>query len=186
MTNTGGEWGPPAGVSGAMPTAALKHAFTAPLRAALYSPVSAAEIRRLVESGVEIAVGVLDNPRVQQALRQVLAPAHDDRAAAPRVTFQTSVAQGAKLKVAASEPALSRTEPVVRSGKLRVLIAGPTEAQLADVRTPYEGHLELENWSPDQGFEQLRMQVDTVDVVIGMPSLLTQAVQNTLRHYAQR
>ena len=32
----------------------------------------------------------------------------------------------------------------------------------------------------------MRALVDSVDVVIGMPSMLTQAVQNTLRHYAKR
>lgn len=184
-TTTGGDGAAKPPASGATPLTSLEQSLTAALRAALYAPVSSAEMQRLVETGVEVAVAVLDNPRVQQGLRRLLAPTYDERAT-PRVTFQTSVTQGAKLKVAASEPALPRTEPVVRSGKPRVLIAGPAETQLADVRTPYEAQLELESWSPDQGFEQLRTQVDTVDVVIGMPSLLTQAVQNTLRHYSKR
>ena len=175
----------PRGSEATSPTA-LEQSLTAALRAALYSPLSSVERQRLTETGVEIMVGVLENPRVQQALGHFLSHAQDERFATPRVTFQTSVSQGAKLKVAATEPAPSPAERVPRSGKMRVLIAGPAEAQLADVRAPYDAQLELESWSPDQGFEQLRMQVDSVDVVIGMPSLLTQAVQNTLRHYARR
>ena len=164
----------------------LEQTLAVALRAALCSPASSAEIQALVDAGVEIAAGILNNPRVRQAVRGLLEPPQDEPVAAPRATFQTSIAQVAKLKVAASEPLVPRTEPVVRSGKLRVLIAGPLRGQLTELRAPYEAKLELESWSPDQGFEQLRTLVDTVDVVIGMPSLLTQAVQNTLRHYAKR
>lgn len=162
-------------------------ALAAAVRNALRSPLAPEEMKSLSELGVEIAVRVLNDSRVRQAVRNLAEGSRDDPFLAPRTTFQTSSAPVAKLKVAATEPTSPSTpEPAPRSGKMRVLIAGPANGQLADVRAPFEAHLQLESWSPDQGFEQLRTLVDNVDVVIGMPSMLTQAVQNTLRHYAKR
>jgi hypothetical protein len=161
-------------------------AIASALRHALRSPLTAEEKQSLTELGVDIVVAILSDPRVRQAVHGLPHSSGEDPFVAPRTTFQTTVAPAAKVKVATSEAPATTTDAAPRSGKMRVLIAGPMSNQLHDVRGSYESQLEVESWSPDQGFEQLRALVDSVDVVIGMPSMLTQAVQNTLRHYARR
>ena len=72
------------------------------------------------------------------------------------------------------------------NGKLRVLIAGMDKREGATLAKTYDDTLELACWSADDGLELLPAAVALADVVVGMTSLLSQPVEQTLRRHAKR
>ena len=56
----------------------------------------------------------------------------------------------------------------------------------ATLAKTYDDTLELACWSADEGLELLPAAVARADVVVGMTSLLSQPVEQTLRRHAKR
>jgi hypothetical protein len=149
-------------------------------------PDSAATAKMIVELGSEIVADILGSARVQQALRALLQAAWPTASAAPTRPQLPRAYPGPP--VATPEAAEPRAEPGVRpaNGKLRVLIAGMEQREGAALAKTYDDTLELVCWSAEDGLEQLPVAVERADVVVGMTSVLSQPVEQTLRRHARR
>jgi hypothetical protein len=148
--------------------------------AASASPDAAAIARVLVERGSEIVADILASERVQQALRALLRAAWP----APGDAGASSSPEGAQRAAPGSEA----TEPArpPGNGRLQVLIAGLEQREAAALARTYDDTLALACWSAEDGLEQLQAALARADVVIGMTSLLSQPVEQTLRRHARR
>ena len=134
----------------------------------------------IVERGSEIVADILGSARVQQALRALL------QAAWPIAT------SGAPASMALPRDGVNTTDDeaaataLPANGKLRVLIAGMEQREGAVLAKTYDDTLELACWSADEGLELLPAAVARADVVVGMTSLLSQPIEQTLRRHAKR
>ena len=124
---------------------------------------------------------ILGSARVQQALRALL------HAAWPTATSGAPAASAPLPRdgAAATEGEAAATA-LPANGKLRVLIAGMDKREGATLAKTYDDTLELACWSADEGLELLPAAVERADVVVGMTSLLSQPVEQTLRRHAKR
>ena len=144
------------------------------------APDAAAIAQLIVERGSEIVADILGSARVQQALRALL------HAAWPIAT------SGAPASMALPRDGVNTTDDeatataLPANGKLRVLIAGMEQREGAVLAKTYDDTLELACWSADDGLELLPAAVARADVVVGMASLLSQPVEQTLRRHARR
>ena len=144
------------------------------------APDSAAIAQLIVERGSEIVADILGSARVQQALRALL------QAAWPVATSgaPVSVPPARDGATATGDDADATARPA--NGRLRVLIAGLDKSEGATLAKTYDDTLELACWSTDEGLELLPAAVARADVVVGMTSLLSQPVEQTLRRHARR
>jgi len=136
----------------------------------------------IVERGSEIVADILSSERVRQALRVLLSGAWPGAttgavAGVPLTRDGVATADGEAGATAAALP---------ENGKLRVLIAGMDKREGATLAKTYDDTLELACWSADEGLELLPAAVARADVVVGMTSLLSQPVEQTLRRHARR
>ena len=124
---------------------------------------------------------------MQQALRALLRaawPATESEAQPPQPVERDREEPSAAANAASDAAALAASEA---NGKLRVLIAGmPTIAKATALAKTYDDTLELRCWSAEDGLELLPDAVARADVVVGMTSLLSQPVEQTLRRHAKR
>ena len=144
------------------------------------APDSAALAQLIVERGSEIVADILASASVQQALRALL------RAAWPTATSGAPVLVPSQRDGAAATDGDPATTALPASGKLRVLIAGMDKREGATLAKTYDDTLELVYWSTEEGLELLPAAVARADVVVGMTSLLSQPVEQTLRRHAKR
>lgn len=144
------------------------------------APDSAALAQLIVERGSEIVADILASTRVQQALRALL------HAAWPTATSGAPVMVPLPRDGAAATDGDPATAALPTSGKLRVLIAGMDKREGAALAKTYDDTLELACWSTEEGLELLPVAVARADVVVGMTSLLSQPVEQTLRRHAKR
>jgi len=116
------------------------------------------QVAALVETGVQVLLGILADPRVKAALANVLSrwPA----------------------------PPSGRAE--VDSKQRWVVVAGIPSTAIGPVKKALDGAVDLRFWSPEQPREQLLELLPTARLVIGMRDGLTPAVESSLKGLGSR
>lgn len=135
----------------------------------------------------EIVADILSSARVQQALcalLQAVWPMAASEAPAPRPIERDGAEPSAAAHAAPDAGALP--VPPSANGKLRVLVAGMPQSAGTALAKTYDDTLELRSWSAEDGLQLLPDEVQRADVVVGMTSLLSQPVEQTLRRHAKR
>lgn len=118
----------------------------------------APQVAAMVETGVQVLLGVLADPRVKGALANLLS----------------------RLPAPSSGPA------EVDSKQRWVVVAGIPSTAIGPVKKALDGAVDLRFWSPEQPREQLLELLPTARLVIGMRDGLTPAVESSLKGLGSR
>ncbi len=129
-----------------------------PEPSATVSPAQTPQVAALVETGVQVLLGILGDPRVKVALERLLA----------RSPESTAIAE----------------EDV--SKRHWVVVAGIPSTAVGAIQSALDGAVAVRFWSPDQPREQLLEMLPDARLVIGMPDGLTPAAESALQKLGSR
>jgi hypothetical protein len=121
-----------------------------------------------ISAGIELLVGILESPRVRDALRELLAQS------LPTPTQSETKSSGDAPR---SPEAMSKNAPI--------LIAGVTPLQATELERAYKGTIHLIFWTTEQSTDELADLAGRACLVIAIMSAIGQAVDSSLSRLAR-
>lgn len=127
-------------------------------------------VDQLVEIGVQLITGILNDARVRTAVSGLF----------------TSTGPAAPMPAADPESAIAETPVAARSRGEFVVVAGCSSAEAKNLAKEVDGALDVRFWASDEPRERLLELLPDAEIVIGVSNGIPRAIESSLSRLGER